>query len=112
GRLGHRRESTFKRLSDTYSPSVTSPGRTWNTLEMIPTVEVDLTNGTLLLAEIVLEADIAPTASKNRMVIPTPLTEQGTNIGDPEDHVKFFKPQHRWNVGQCLRGITCSTLPS
>nr|GEW10117.1 reverse transcriptase domain-containing protein [Tanacetum cinerariifolium] len=66
------------------------PGQTGNTLEMIPRVEVVLTNRTLLLAEIVLEAEAAPTTSKNRMVIPT-LTKQGTNIGDPEDHVKFFQ---------------------
>nr|GEV03288.1 hypothetical protein [Tanacetum cinerariifolium] len=57
------------------------PGRTGNTLEMVPTVEVVLTNGTLLLAETVLEAETAHMASKNRMVIPTPLTEQGKNIG-------------------------------
>nr|GFA03512.1 hypothetical protein [Tanacetum cinerariifolium] len=44
-----------------------SPGQTGNTLKMIPKVEVILTNGTLLLAEIVLEAEVAPTASKNRM---------------------------------------------
>nr|GEW11583.1 protein plastid movement impaired 1-related 1 [Tanacetum cinerariifolium] len=44
-----------------------SSGRTWNTLEMIPTVEVVLTNENLLLAEIVLEADVALTTSKNRM---------------------------------------------
>nr|GEV91131.1 reverse transcriptase domain-containing protein [Tanacetum cinerariifolium] len=42
-------------------------GQTGNTLEMIPTVEVVLTNRNLLLAEIVLEAKTAPTASKNRM---------------------------------------------
>nr|GEW59172.1 reverse transcriptase domain-containing protein [Tanacetum cinerariifolium] len=53
-----------------------SPGQTGNTLEMIPTVEVVLTNGTLLLAEIILEAEAIPTASKNR---------------DPEDHVKKFQ---------------------
>nr|GEV93720.1 hypothetical protein [Tanacetum cinerariifolium] len=51
-------------------------GQTGNTLEMIPTVEVVLTNGTLLLAEIVLEAETTPTASNNR---------------DPEDHVKIFQ---------------------
>nr|GEY97682.1 reverse transcriptase domain-containing protein [Tanacetum cinerariifolium] len=43
-----------------------SPIRTGNTLEMIPIVEVVLTNETLLLAEIVLEAEAAPTTSKNR----------------------------------------------
>nr|GEZ60449.1 reverse transcriptase domain-containing protein [Tanacetum cinerariifolium] len=50
-----------------------SPGQTWNTLEMIPTVEVFLTNGTLLLAEIVLEAKTASTASKivERWAMPT-----------------------------------------
>nr|GEW15156.1 hypothetical protein [Tanacetum cinerariifolium] len=69
GRLGHQRQSAFKRPSDTYS------GRTGNTLEMIPTVGVVLTNGTLPLSEIVLGAETAPTASKNRMVIPTHLTE-------------------------------------
>nr|GEW18607.1 reverse transcriptase domain-containing protein [Tanacetum cinerariifolium] len=42
-----------------------SPGRR-NTLEMIPTTEVVLTNETLLLAEIVLEVETAPTALKNR----------------------------------------------
>nr|GEW05156.1 hypothetical protein [Tanacetum cinerariifolium] len=44
-------------------------------------LEVVLTNGTLFLAEIILEAKTAPTALKNRTVIPTPLTEHGTNIG-------------------------------
>nr|GEY82052.1 reverse transcriptase domain-containing protein [Tanacetum cinerariifolium] len=33
---------------------------------MIPTVEVVLTNETLVLTEIVLEAEVAPTTSKNR----------------------------------------------
>nr|GEW34705.1 reverse transcriptase domain-containing protein [Tanacetum cinerariifolium] len=47
---------------------------------MVSTVEVVLTNGALLLAETALEAETAPMASKNRMVIPTPLSEQGTNI--------------------------------
>nr|GEV27660.1 hypothetical protein [Tanacetum cinerariifolium] len=56
-----------------------SPGQKGNTLEMVHTAEVVLTNGNLLLAETVLEAKTAPTASKNRMVIPTPLIEQGTN---------------------------------
>nr|GEY24832.1 reverse transcriptase domain-containing protein [Tanacetum cinerariifolium] len=36
------------------------------------------------LTEIVLEAEAAPVASKNRMAIPTPLTEHETNI-DEED---------------------------
>nr|GEU50762.1 hypothetical protein [Tanacetum cinerariifolium] len=42
-------------------------------------------------AKIVLEAEIAPTISKNRMVIPTTLKEHGTNIGDLEDYVKNFQ---------------------
>nr|GEV51732.1 reverse transcriptase domain-containing protein [Tanacetum cinerariifolium] len=95
GWLGYQRQSAFKRQSDTYSPSARlSPGRTGNTLEMVPTVQVIqvvLTNRTLLLAETVLEAESALTASKNRMVIPSLLTEQGTNIGDPDDHVKNFQ---------------------
>nr|GEX03894.1 hypothetical protein [Tanacetum cinerariifolium] len=41
---------------------------------MVPTVEAVLINRTLLLVE------TAPTTSKNRVVIPTLLTEQGTNI--------------------------------
>nr|GEW41555.1 RNA-directed DNA polymerase, eukaryota [Tanacetum cinerariifolium]GEW41556.1 RNA-directed DNA polymerase, eukaryota [Tanacetum cinerariifolium] len=61
-----------------------SPGRTRNTLKIIHIVEVVLTNETLLLAKIVLEAEAAPMASKNRMAIPTPLTEHETNI-DEED---------------------------
>nr|GEZ62380.1 hypothetical protein [Tanacetum cinerariifolium] len=140
-----------------------SSGRTWNTLEMVPTVEVILTNGTLLLSETVLEADTAPTASKNRRSSSmkrrrnseSPLShvsESGTSkgghwkskskrrkptdeedlaapwsceevdpfaprirnfkslrktrmpynvktydgTGDPEDHVKKFKPQHKY----------------
>nr|GEZ65312.1 reverse transcriptase domain-containing protein [Tanacetum cinerariifolium] len=52
-----------------------------NTLEMVPTVEVVLTNETLLLEDTILEEETAPMASKNRMVIHTPLTEYGTNIG-------------------------------
>nr|GEV55562.1 reverse transcriptase domain-containing protein [Tanacetum cinerariifolium] len=84
GRLGHRKESAFKRLSDTYSPSATkSRPDKGNTLKIIHTIEVVLTNETLLLAEIVLEAETAPMASKNRMAIPT-LIEQETNI-DEED---------------------------
>nr|GEX41936.1 reverse transcriptase domain-containing protein [Tanacetum cinerariifolium]GEX55903.1 reverse transcriptase domain-containing protein [Tanacetum cinerariifolium] len=59
-----------------------SPGRTGNTLEMIPTVEVFLINKTLLLAEIVLETEAAPTTSKNHMVIPA-LIEHGTNRRKP-----------------------------
>nr|GEX29716.1 reverse transcriptase domain-containing protein [Tanacetum cinerariifolium] len=50
-----------------------SPSLTGNTLEMILTVEVVLTNGTLLLAEIVLEAGVAPKTSKNRMFDELPL---------------------------------------
>nr|GEY05783.1 reverse transcriptase domain-containing protein [Tanacetum cinerariifolium] len=69
-----------------------SPGRTGNTLEMVPTLEVVLTNGTILLAETVLKAETAPTTSKNRMVIPTPLTEQGTNIGHWKSKSKRRKP--------------------
>nr|GEX92582.1 reverse transcriptase domain-containing protein [Tanacetum cinerariifolium] len=60
-----------------------SPGQTRNTLKIIHTLEAVLTNETLLLAEIVLEAEAAPMASKNRMTIPTPLTEQETNIEGP-----------------------------
>nr|GEW84244.1 ribonuclease H-like domain-containing protein [Tanacetum cinerariifolium] len=56
-------------------------GNVFGRLEMVPTVEVVLTNGTLLLAKTVLKAETIPTSSKNHMVIPTPLTEQGTNIG-------------------------------
>nr|GEX07419.1 reverse transcriptase domain-containing protein [Tanacetum cinerariifolium] len=84
-----------------------SPGRTGNTLEMIPTVEVILINGILLLEEIVLETKAAPTTSKNHMVDPfTPRisnfkssrkTRMPNNvktydgIGDSEDHVKNFQ---------------------
>nr|GEY12725.1 reverse transcriptase domain-containing protein [Tanacetum cinerariifolium] len=52
-----------------------------------------LINGTILLAEIVLEVETAPTASKNRMVIPTPLTEQGTNIEEEDlaPRIRNFK---------------------
>nr|GEV55077.1 reverse transcriptase domain-containing protein [Tanacetum cinerariifolium] len=57
-----------------------SPDRTWDTLEMIPIVEVILTNGALLLADIALETEATPTTSKNHMVIPA-LIEHGTNIG-------------------------------
>nr|GFA57315.1 reverse transcriptase domain-containing protein [Tanacetum cinerariifolium] len=57
-----------------------SPGRTGNTLKIIHTVEVVLTNKTLLLAEIILEAEATPIALKKRMAIPTPLTEHETNI--------------------------------
>nr|GEY92200.1 reverse transcriptase domain-containing protein [Tanacetum cinerariifolium]GEZ13710.1 reverse transcriptase domain-containing protein [Tanacetum cinerariifolium] len=71
------------------------PGRTGNTLEMIPTVEVVLTNGTLLLAEIVLEAEAAPTTSKNRMVIPT-LTEHGTNIDLKAAFLAYFMQQKKY----------------
>nr|GEY76915.1 hypothetical protein [Tanacetum cinerariifolium] len=67
GRLGHRRQSAFERLSDTYSPSTTKSGPNRDTLEMVPIIEVVLTNGTLLLTETVLEAETALTASKNRM---------------------------------------------
>nr|GEW11495.1 reverse transcriptase domain-containing protein [Tanacetum cinerariifolium] len=81
GRLGHRRESTFKRLSDTYSPNTTKSEPDIEYSRDDSTIEVFLTNRTLLLAEIVLEAGVAPTTSKNRMVIPT-LTEQGTNIDE------------------------------
>nr|GEV63608.1 reverse transcriptase domain-containing protein [Tanacetum cinerariifolium] len=70
GRLGHRRKSAFKRLSDTYSPSTTKSG---------PDKEYSR-DDSYSRGQIVLESGTAPTASKNRMVIPTPLTEYGTNI--------------------------------
>nr|GEX88329.1 reverse transcriptase domain-containing protein [Tanacetum cinerariifolium] len=50
-----------KGKNDTYRLARLSPGRTWNTLEMVPTVEAVLINMTLLLAE------TAPTTSKNRV---------------------------------------------
>nr|GEX44123.1 hypothetical protein [Tanacetum cinerariifolium] len=84
-RLDKRRKAIEEKVHSNDLATLTrqarlSPSRTGNTLEMIPTVEVVLTNGTLLLAKIVLKAEAAPTASKNRMVIPIPVTEQGTNI--------------------------------
>ncbi|GKF63307.1 hypothetical protein Tco_0186755 [Tanacetum coccineum] len=56
-------------------------GRLGQTLRIILTVEVALTYGVLLLVEIVLEAETAPAASKNHMVIPAPPTGQEPNIG-------------------------------
>ncbi|GJX02391.1 hypothetical protein Tco_0186304 [Tanacetum coccineum] len=78
-RLGHRRESAFDRLSDTYSPSTTNPDRIDQTPEIFPTVEAALASGTLL-TEIVLEAETAPVASKSHMIIPTPPMGQGPNM--------------------------------
>nr|GEW37305.1 reverse transcriptase domain-containing protein [Tanacetum cinerariifolium] len=50
-------------------------------INILDFLEAVLTNETLLLAEIVLEAEAAPMALKNRKAIPIPLTEQETNIG-------------------------------
>ncbi|GJR23774.1 hypothetical protein Tco_0972301 [Tanacetum coccineum] len=50
-----------------------SSGRTGQTLGIVLTVEVALTDMTLL-AEIGLEAETAPVTSKNHMVIPDPPT--------------------------------------
>ncbi|GKD23409.1 hypothetical protein Tco_1225112 [Tanacetum coccineum] len=56
-----------------------SLGQTGQTLGIVLTVEVALTDGTLL-AEIVLEAETAPAASKNHMVIPAPPTRRGPDM--------------------------------
>nr|GEY35425.1 hypothetical protein [Tanacetum cinerariifolium] len=46
-----------------------SPTRTWPTLGIVLTVEVVPANRTLLLAEIILEAETASAASKNHMYV-------------------------------------------
>ncbi|GJX10655.1 hypothetical protein Tco_0200514 [Tanacetum coccineum] len=58
-----------------------SPGRTGQALGIILTVEVALTDETLLLAGIVLEVETALVASKNHMVIHAPPTGQGPDMG-------------------------------
>ncbi|GJT34376.1 reverse transcriptase domain-containing protein [Tanacetum coccineum] len=58
-----------------------SPGRTRQALGIILTVEVALTDGTLLSARIVLEVKTAPMASKNHMVIHAPPTGQEPDTG-------------------------------
>ncbi|GJT75003.1 hypothetical protein Tco_1041728 [Tanacetum coccineum] len=58
-----------------------SPGRTGQALGIILIVEVALTDGTLLLAGIVLEVETSPVAFKNHMVIPAPPTGQGPDMG-------------------------------
>ncbi|GJT96994.1 hypothetical protein Tco_1092512 [Tanacetum coccineum] len=78
-RLGHRRQSAFERLSDTYSPSTTMSGPDRETLGIVLTVEVALMVETFL-AEIFLEAETAPVALKNHMVIPTPPTRRGPDM--------------------------------
>ncbi|GKG09235.1 hypothetical protein Tco_0337981, partial [Tanacetum coccineum] len=57
-----------------------SPCRIGKILGIVLTVEVVLADGTLLLAEIVVEAETASVASKNHMVIPAPPTRQGPDI--------------------------------
>ncbi|GKA47990.1 hypothetical protein Tco_0740948 [Tanacetum coccineum] len=54
-----------------------NPGQTGQTLGSVLTVEVVLTDGTLLLLEMVLKAKTAFAALKNHLVIPTPPTGQG-----------------------------------
>nr|GEZ60425.1 hypothetical protein [Tanacetum cinerariifolium] len=54
-----------------------SPGRIGQTLGIVLIVEVVLADGTLLLAEIFLEAETAFAESKNHMVIPALPTGQG-----------------------------------
>ncbi|GJX19527.1 hypothetical protein Tco_0222204 [Tanacetum coccineum] len=79
-RLGHRWQSVFERLTKLTRQAQISPGQTGQTLGIIHTVEVILTYRTLLLAKIVLEAETAPAASKNHMVIPALPTGQGPDI--------------------------------
>ncbi|GJR82600.1 ribonuclease H-like domain-containing protein [Tanacetum coccineum] len=57
-----------------------SLGRIGQTLRFALIVEVVLADGTLLLAEIVLEAEIASAASKKHMVIHAPPTGHGPDI--------------------------------
>ncbi|GJS62400.1 hypothetical protein Tco_0657184 [Tanacetum coccineum] len=93
-------------------------GNVFGRLGIVLTVEVILTDGTLLLAEIILEAETAPAASKNRMVIPAPPTGHGSNIditlvigtaprdGETiEDFMERFKVETRRMKGapECMR---------
>ncbi|GKB99215.1 hypothetical protein Tco_0985352 [Tanacetum coccineum] len=77
GRLGHRRQSVFERLSDTYSPSTTKSGPERETLGIVLIIEVALTDGTLL-TKIVLEAETAPTVSKNHMRAASAMEDNGS----------------------------------
>ncbi|GJX82872.1 hypothetical protein Tco_0332353 [Tanacetum coccineum] len=56
-------------------------GNVFGRLGIILTVEVALTDGTLLLAGIVLKVETALMASKNHMVIHVPPTGQGPDMG-------------------------------
>ncbi|GJX17126.1 hypothetical protein Tco_0217958 [Tanacetum coccineum] len=62
------------------SVRVICQGQAGQTLGIILTVEVALIDGTLLLAEIVLEGETAPAVSKNYMVILAPPTGQGPDM--------------------------------
>nr|GEV10754.1 reverse transcriptase domain-containing protein [Tanacetum cinerariifolium] len=88
-----------------------SPGRTGNTLEMIPIVKVILTNRTLLLAKIDLEAETAPTASKNHMRKRT--LEVKVKKGKPTDEEDLAVPwsckENRRPRGSCEKFSSCST---
>ncbi|GKF44589.1 hypothetical protein Tco_0131141 [Tanacetum coccineum] len=56
-----------------------NPDRTGQTPGIVLTEEAALT-GRTLLTEIVLGAETAPAASKNRMIIPAPPTGRGPNM--------------------------------
>ncbi|GKA19158.1 reverse transcriptase domain-containing protein [Tanacetum coccineum] len=81
GRLGHRRQSVFDRLSDTYHQARLSLARIGRALEITLRVEVVLIDRTLPRAEAVPEVKTAPVASKNHMIIPTPPTGWSPDMG-------------------------------
>nr|GEV96504.1 reverse transcriptase domain-containing protein [Tanacetum cinerariifolium] len=106
-RVGHRRQSAFERLSETYLPSITKSRPDKTSSRVVLAVEAALTGGTLLM-ETALRVETAPAASKNHMTTPIPPTgrEPTTDIAtatetaptydgtwDSKDHVKFFQAE-------------------
>ncbi|GJS27157.1 hypothetical protein Tco_0487777 [Tanacetum coccineum] len=81
GQLGHGGRARLIDLATLTRQAQLSPGWTGQTLGIILTVEVTLTDGNLLSAGIVLEVETAPVVSKNHMVIHAPPTIQEPDMG-------------------------------
>ncbi|GJW71016.1 reverse transcriptase domain-containing protein [Tanacetum coccineum] len=81
GRLGHRRQSVFERLSGTYSQSTT--------LGIIPTAEVVPIDETLLLAWVILEIKTAPTIAKRGRRNESPLSHVSESDTSKGGHWKY-----------------------
>ncbi|GJV34752.1 reverse transcriptase domain-containing protein [Tanacetum coccineum] len=81
GRLGHRRQSAFDRLSNTYSPSTTKPGPDRTSSRDHSQSRGRPHRRDSPRAEAVPEVKTALVASKNHMIIPTPLTGRSPDMG-------------------------------